>query len=149
MIAAGNFAARRGTASAVCRGSGPAPRGLGNRRLRQRHQARRTQRHRPRTRRATRRRPAPALPIALDEVLGPEGVRGATVAGTQVHSLRLPSYVISTEVIFGAESERLSIRYDAGESAAPYIAGTLVAIRAVPNRVGLTRGLDRLLFSET
>lgn len=89
---------------------------------------------------------APALPIALDEVLGPEGVRGATVAGTQVHSLRLPSYVIATEVIFGAESERLSIRYDAGESAAPYIAGTLLAIRALPGRVGLTRGLDRLLF---
>ena len=34
---------------------------------------------------------------------------------------------------------------DAGESAAPYVAGTLLAIRAVPGRVGLTRGLDRLL----
>ena len=29
--------------------------------------------------------------------------------------------------------------------ASPYVAGTLLAIRAVPGRVGLTRGLDRLL----
>jgi len=67
------------------------------------------------------------------------------VAGTQVHSLRLPSFTVSTEVVFAAEGERLSIRHDAGESAAPYVAGTLLAIRAVPGRVGLTRGLDQLL----
>ena len=48
------------------------------------------------------------------------------------------------EVVFAAEGERLSIRHDAGESPAPYIAGTLIAIRAVPARVGLTRGLDQL-----
>ena len=69
----------------------------------------------------------------------------ATVAGTQVHSLRLPSFVVSTEVVFAAEGERLSIRHDAGETPAPYVAGTLLAIRAVPNHVGLVRGLDRLL----
>jgi 4-hydroxy-tetrahydrodipicolinate reductase len=86
----------------------------------------------------------PALGTALDEVLGAPEARGATVAGTQVHSLRLPSFVVSTEVVFAAEGERLSIRHDAGESPAPYIAGTLIAIRAVPARVGLTRGLDQL-----
>ena len=64
-----------------------------------------------------------------------------------MHSLRLPSFVVSTEVVFAAEGERLSIRHDAGETAAPYVAGTLLAIRAVPGRVGLTRGLDRLLDS--
>ena len=41
--------------------------------------------------------------------------------------------------------ERLSIRHDAGESAAPYVAGTLLAVRAVAGRIGLTRGLDQLL----
>lgn len=89
---------------------------------------------------------APEIAVPVADVLGPEGVRGASVAGTQVHSLRLPSFIISTDIVFGAESERLSLRYDAGESAAPYIAGTLLAIRALPGRVGLTRGLDRLLF---
>jgi 4-hydroxy-tetrahydrodipicolinate reductase len=87
----------------------------------------------------------PALGVPLDEVLGPSEARGATVAGTQVHSLRLPSFTVSTEAVFAAEGERLSIRHDAGESAAPYLAGTLIAIRAVPGRIGLTRGLDQLL----
>ncbi|HVM57562.1 MAG TPA: 4-hydroxy-tetrahydrodipicolinate reductase [Gaiellaceae bacterium] len=88
---------------------------------------------------------APELAVPLDETLGAREARGATVAGTQVHSLRLPSFTVSTEVVFAATGERLSIRHDAGESAAPYVAGTLLAIRAVPGRVGLTRGLDRLL----
>jgi 4-hydroxy-tetrahydrodipicolinate reductase len=87
----------------------------------------------------------PALGVPLDEVLGPREARGATVAGTQVHSVRLPSFTVSTEAVFAAKGERLSIRHDAGESAAPYLAGTLIAIRAVPGRIGLTRGLDQLL----
>jgi 4-hydroxy-tetrahydrodipicolinate reductase len=87
----------------------------------------------------------PRLDVPLGDVLGPREARGATVAGTQVHSLRLPSFTVSTEAVFAAKGERLSIRHDAGDSAAPYIAGTLLAIRAVPGRVGLTRGLDRLL----
>ena len=87
----------------------------------------------------------PALDVPLDDVLGAREARGATVAETQVHSLRLPSFSVSTEIVLAAEGERLSIRQDAGDSAAPYVAGTLLAIRAVPGRVGLTRGLDRLL----
>ena len=88
---------------------------------------------------------APAAKVPVEETLGEREARGATVAGTQVHSLRLPSFTVSTEAVFAAPGERLSIRHDAGESAAPYVAGTLLAIRAVPGRVGLTRGLDRLL----
>ena len=56
-------------------------------------------------------------------MLGARDARGATVAGTQVHSLRLPSFSVSTEAVFAADGERLSIRHDAGESAAPYVAG--------------------------
>ncbi len=88
---------------------------------------------------------APEAGVPVDEVHGAREARGATVAGTQVHSLRLPSFTVSTEAVFAAEGERLTLRHDAGESAAPYVAGTLLAIRAVPGRVGLTRGLDRLL----
>jgi 4-hydroxy-tetrahydrodipicolinate reductase len=88
---------------------------------------------------------ASAVGVPLDEVLGARAARGATIGGTQVHSLRLPGFVVGAEVVFGAESQRLSLRYDAGESAEPYVAGTLLAIRAVGGRVGLTRGLDRLL----
>jgi 4-hydroxy-tetrahydrodipicolinate reductase len=87
----------------------------------------------------------PALDVPLEDTHGSPEARGATVAGTQIHSLRLPSFTVSTEALFAATGERLSIRHDAGESAAPYVAGTLLAIRAVPGRVGLTHGLDQLL----
>jgi 4-hydroxy-tetrahydrodipicolinate reductase len=71
--------------------------------------------------------------------------RGAEVAGTRIHSVRLPSFVVSTEIVFAAPGERLVLRHDPGESAAPYVQGTLLAVRAVTQRVGLTRGLDSLL----
>jgi 4-hydroxy-tetrahydrodipicolinate reductase len=87
----------------------------------------------------------PALDVPLDDVLGAAQARGATVAGTQVHSLRLPGFVVSTEVVFASSGERLTLRHDAGPTPEPYVAGTLVAIRSLPGRVGLTRGLDRLL----
>jgi len=89
------------------------------------------------------RRPTPGVP--LDEVLGAREARGATIAGTQVHSVRLPGFVVSTEIVFAGGGERLTLRHDAGQTPAPYVAGTLLAIRAVPGRVGLTRGLDALL----
>ncbi|HEX3290079.1 MAG TPA: 4-hydroxy-tetrahydrodipicolinate reductase [Gaiella sp.] len=87
----------------------------------------------------------PALGVPLDEVLGMPDARGATVSGTQVHSLRLPGFVVSTEVVFASAGERLTLHHDAGLTPAPYIAGTLLAIRSLPGRVGVTRGLDRLL----
>jgi 4-hydroxy-tetrahydrodipicolinate reductase len=82
----------------------------------------------------------------LDQIAGPIEARGASVGGGQVHSVRLPSFVVSTEVLFGLPDERLSIRHDAGGSPAPYVAGTLLAARAVTERVGLVRGLDQLLL---
>jgi 4-hydroxy-tetrahydrodipicolinate reductase len=87
----------------------------------------------------------PALGRSLDTLLGPVEARGATVAGSQIHSVRLPSFVVSTEIVFAAPGERLALRHDAGESPEPYVAGTLVAVRAVGGLVGLTRGLDALL----
>jgi 4-hydroxy-tetrahydrodipicolinate reductase len=82
----------------------------------------------------------------IDELVGPREARGATVGGAQVHSVRLPSFVVSTEVVFGLPDERLTIRHDAGGTPEPYVAGTLIAARAAPGRVGLTRGLDTLLL---
>ena len=88
----------------------------------------------------------PVLDRPLDETDGSREARGATVGGAQVHSVRLPSFVVSTEVLFGLPDERLSIRHDAGGSPTPYVAGTLLAARLAPERVGLTRGLDSLLL---
>jgi 4-hydroxy-tetrahydrodipicolinate reductase len=85
------------------------------------------------------------LPVA--DTAGRVEARGATIAGTQVHSLRLPSFSVSTEVVFAQPDERLTIRHDAGTSAAPYVAGTLLAIRRAADHHGLIRGLDRLLLT--
>lgn len=89
-------------------------------------------------------RPILAVPIA--ETSGPTEARGASVGGTQIHSVRLPSFVVSTEVVFARPDERLTIRHDAGPTPTPYVAGTLLAIRAVPGLTGLVRGLDALLL---
>jgi 4-hydroxy-tetrahydrodipicolinate reductase len=85
---------------------------------------------------------------SLADTHGAVEARGADIGGTQVHSLRLPSFTVSTEIVFGLPDERLSIRHDAGSSAAPYVAGTLMAARAVSGRTGLTRGLDALLLDD-
>ena len=87
--------------------------------------------------------------VPIERTVGAVEARGATIAGTQVHSVRLPGFVLSTEVVFGLPDERLVIRHDAGGSPAPYVAGVLLAVRAVMNRTGLIRGLDRLLLGET
>jgi 4-hydroxy-tetrahydrodipicolinate reductase len=87
---------------------------------------------------------SPTVAVPVEETLGAPEARGATVGATQVHSLRLPSFSVSTEIVFGGDDEWLTIRHDAGSTPAPYVAGTLLAIRAVPERVGVTRGLDQL-----
>ena len=89
---------------------------------------------------------APEVEVPIPETAGHVEARGATVAGSQVHSVRLPGFSVSTEIVFGLPDERLTIRHDAGSSAAPYVAGTLLAARAVIGRSGLTRGLDTLLL---
>lgn len=84
--------------------------------------------------------------IPVEQTHGEQGTRGATLDGTQVHSIRLPGFVIAFETLFGLPHERLTIRHDAGASSAPYVHGTLLAVRRVMQITGLVRGLDRLLF---
>jgi 4-hydroxy-tetrahydrodipicolinate reductase len=92
------------------------------------------------------RRPELGHPIA--DLHGPQEARGANVGGAQVHSVRLPSFVVSTEVVFGLPDERLTIRHDAGGTPEPYVAGTLIAVRTAPSLIGVTRGLDTLLVGD-
>lgn len=92
------------------------------------------------------RRPELGHPIA--DLHGPQEARGASVGGAQVHSVRLPSFVVSTEVVFGLPDERLTIRHDAGPTPEPYVAGTLIAVRKAPSLIGVTRGLDTLLVGD-
>ncbi len=86
------------------------------------------------------------LAVAIDQTHGSPQSRGATIGGTQVHSVRLPGFVIAFETIFGLPDERLTVRHDAGSSAEPYAVGTLLAVKKVMEITGLVRGLDQLLF---
>lgn len=87
----------------------------------------------------------PETTVPVDQTVGPREARGATLAGSQVHSLRLPGYVISAEIIFGMPDQKLTIRHDSGSSARPYVDGALLAIRKVSTLIGLHRGLDSVL----
>jgi 4-hydroxy-tetrahydrodipicolinate reductase len=89
-----------------------------------------------------------AVEVPIQKTLGTPETRGATIGGTQVHSVRLPGFVLSFETLFGLPNERLTIRHDAGAGAEPYVHGTLLAVRRVMGISGLVRGLDRLLFAE-
>ena len=92
------------------------------------------------------RQPSTAKPV--NELTGVQETRGGALGArdpVQVHSLRMPSFVLSCEAVFGADNERLAIRHDAGSSAAPYVAGTLLAARRVLSFIGLKRGLDAVM----
>ncbi len=86
-----------------------------------------------------------ALGVPLEQVRGPREARGARLNGVQVHSVRMPGFVIGVEAIFGAPGERLHIRHESGESAQPYVGGALLAIRRVNRLVGVHRGLDTVM----
>ena len=90
-----------------------------------------------------------ALGVALDKIHGFPAARGATLAGTQVHSVRLPGFIIAFETIFGLPHERLTIRHDAGTGADPYVAGVLLAVQKVVAMKGMVRGLDTLMLRES
>lgn len=77
---------------------------------------------------------------------GPRGeaARGHDVQGVHVHSVRLPGLVARQDVVFGSSGEALLLRHEA-HSRECYLPGVLLAVRAMPGRVGLVRGLDPLL----
>jgi len=85
------------------------------------------------------------LEVPLDQIEGLKESRGARLQGTQVHSVRLPGYVIALDVIFGMPGQKLILRHEAGSSAEPYVAGALLAIREVGKLVGVHRGLDSVM----
>lgn len=85
------------------------------------------------------------LTVPLEETQGIPETRGARMTGSQVHSVRLPGYNISAEIIFGMPDQKLTIRHDSGSSAQPYVDGSLLAIRKVSTFTGLRRGLDSVI----
>jgi 4-hydroxy-tetrahydrodipicolinate reductase len=85
------------------------------------------------------------LDVPLDSTEGPIESRGVRLHGSQVHSVRLPGYVISVDAIFGMADQKLILRHESGSSAEPYVSGGLLAIRKVVDLVGVHRGLDSVM----
>lgn len=85
------------------------------------------------------------LDVPVEETQGPKESRGVRLNGSQIHSVRLPGYVISVDVIFGMPDQRLILRHESGTSAEPYVEGALLAIRKVGSFIGLRRGLDSVM----
>lgn len=83
--------------------------------------------------------------VLVENTIGIKETRGANINGMQVHSVRLPGFVISLEAIFGMEDEKLTLKHEAGNSAKPYVGGALLAIRKVSSFIGLKRGLDSVM----
>jgi 4-hydroxy-tetrahydrodipicolinate reductase len=81
-------------------------------------------------------------PKTKKETLG--GTRGGEVDGIAIHSVRLPGFVASQEVVFGGPGQTLSVRHDTiGREC--YMPGIILAIKEVVKRQGLIYGLDALL----
>ena len=71
-------------------------------------------------------------------------VRGGDYEGIRIHSMRLPGYVASQEIVFGSRGETLKIINDPVNREC-YMPGVLLACRKIMNREGLIYGLDQIL----
>ncbi len=73
-----------------------------------------------------------------------QGTRGGEIDGVSIHSVRLPGFLASQEVVFGGLGQTLSIRHDTiGREC--YIPGVILAIKEVVHMKGLIFGLDTVL----
>jgi 4-hydroxy-tetrahydrodipicolinate reductase len=86
--------------------------------------------------------PLPADPTTEHVLSGARGGEGP--GGVHIHSVRLPGLIAHEEVIFGALGQSLTIRHDSYDRRS-FMPGVLLAVRAVSDRPGLTRGLEALL----
>jgi 4-hydroxy-tetrahydrodipicolinate reductase len=86
--------------------------------------------------------PQSAVPVTATQ--GLRESRGATVNGSQLHSIRIPGFYSACQVMFGENAERMELRHES-TSYKPYINGTLLAVRKVSGFTGLRRGLATLL----
>jgi len=72
--------------------------------------------------------------------------RGQVVAGVPIHSIRLAGVSAKQEILFGGESEVLSISHDVS-STRSYIQGILLCLRKAVTATGLTVGLQSVVES--
>ena len=80
----------------------------------------------------------------MDEKELVAGARGGNYRNIPIHSIRLPGFVASQEVIFGGLGQTLKLRHDS-ISRDSFMPGVLIAIRKVQEITGLVYGLENVL----
>src|SRR5574344_2915594 len=74
-----------------------------------------------------------------------DGSRGGTsYSDIQIHSVRMPGYMASQEVIFGSSGQVFTIRHDSVDRKC-YMPGILMAVKHVFKNNNFTYGLDNIL----
>lgn len=74
-----------------------------------------------------------------------KGARGAVAdANIHIHSVRMPGYIASQEVIFGAAGQIFKIKHDTMDRSC-YMAGVLLAVRHVFENNEFIYGLDNIM----
>lgn len=73
------------------------------------------------------------------------GARGAVAkSNIHIHSVRMPGYSASQEVILGAAGQILTIRHDTSDRKC-YMPGIMLAVKYVANHNGFIYGLDNIM----
>lgn len=74
-----------------------------------------------------------------------EGARGAsTIGNIHIHSVRMPGFMASQEVIFGSMGQTLKIRHDSTDRKC-YMPGVLLAIKHTAKNKDFIYGLDKIM----
>lgn len=79
-----------------------------------------------------------------DKVANVAGSRGGDFNGIKIHSVRMPGFIASQEVILGNAGEYLTIRHDNIDRAA-YMPGIFRAAAYIKNKAELVYGLEHIL----
>jgi len=69
---------------------------------------------------------------------------GVSYSDIHIHSVRMPGYIASQEVIFGASGQVFKIRHDSMDRTC-YMKGVIMAINHVMNHNEFVYGLDNIL----
>jgi len=73
-----------------------------------------------------------------------EGVRGGSIEGIRIHSVRLPGLVAHQQVLFGGEGQTLTIRHDSINRAS-FMPGIKLAVETVMKLDMLVYGLENII----
>lgn len=85
-----------------------------------------------------------SIPKRREELVHVEGVRGGTIQGVPVHSVRLPGLVAHQVVLLGGQGETLTLRHDSLDRSS-FMEGVALCVRRVRSLHGLVIGLDALM----